>query len=108
MNQDHKNWLGERCNLPLEELIAVPNCGLKCPNGHSHCPECNLCGPNKGYYKAGELIERFTDSEIEFIEGLFDKKDGFKGPFDCVLPRHLRSITCLKHICKGCKLSPYL
>lgn len=105
---EHRNWLGEQCNLPLEKLIEEPNCEMMCPDGVVGCPECKKCAEANAFWLYGEKEKRFTKAEIKMIDSLWDNEKGFLGDDDCVLERRNRPITCLKHICVGCKLSPFL
>lgn len=109
---EHRNWLGEQCNLPLEKLIEKPNCGMKCPDGVIGCPECKKCAENKAFWRAGEKEGRFTKAEIKMIDALWNKTDGFLRKDGCILAdkmgRKFMPVVCLRHVCIGCRLSPYL
>lgn len=85
--------------LSLDECIVSPNCKMLCVK-HGKVPDCcGRCVEKKGYYRAGEKRKRFTFDEIQEIEAKFNMGTGFSSKTGCVLPRHLRSEMCVKHIC---------
>ena len=65
-----------------------------CPNGKVTCG-CDYCAENKGFYMASEIKRNFTPNEAKRIANAFDSIKGYLGIDGCVLPRKLRSFSCL-------------
>ena len=101
MDKEERKQLRIRLRrLPLEQLIEKPNCNFECPGEKFICCVEEGCG--HGHFTKNEKQERgFTEEDIILIDSLFDKDAGFLTPTGCNLPRKLRSINCLRHVCNA-------
>ena len=82
---------------PMADLIAAPNCGLRCPEGREFSCGCETCGENNGFYHALDH-DRLSEKQFETIESM-RTNNGWLGKAGCVLPRELRSDGCLRAVC---------
>lgn len=58
---------------------------------------CQNCSYNYGYL-AGEVIQW---KDLKILKSTFDKRTGFwRSGKGCILPRRLRSITCVMYFCR--------
>ena len=71
------------CNIPKDCPNGIPSCG------------CKYCAKNNGFYAAHEIERIFTSEAAKQIKEKWDEKTGYLGPDGCVLPRKLRSFSCL-------------
>ena len=81
----------------LKRLSFLYQCkrdGSWCPRGQNHC--CKECGEHGGYLEYLEP-EDLQEYQKALIEGSFLGDDG------CRLPVHLRSVTCITHLCRQSK-----
>ncbi len=81
-----------------ETLALEPNCGRSCGDNYPQCG-CHQCAQYGGFYAPGEKEQTFTERERVFIDSMWDSEKGFLGELGCRLPRHLRSMACLRNIC---------
>jgi hypothetical protein len=66
---------------------------LQNPIGSSKCC-CGGCANATGY------LQHFAFSDVATYASLFDENDGFwRAGTGCILPRELRSPTCVRHYC---------
>ena len=89
--REYKQWLIDQSNLPLDELIAEPNCGFDCPAGAPFSCGCDDCAENGGHYADGEIEERKLP--------VSDEEQSQLTPTGCKRPRKYRSRKCLRTIC---------
>lgn len=94
-----------RKNRPRDELIKASNCAdIGCPAGKEKgfcCKEIS-CASAYGWFKPGEIVERFNAQQIRQIVNAWNDITGYLDPTGCRLAaiwRGLMSDYCLRSLC---------
>jgi hypothetical protein len=79
--------------------FSKPNCNLECPPGKDfYCCKKFGCRSHCGFFEWDE-VSFFSEVEKDKILSLWNNGTGFYRKNGCVLPRNLRSLTCLEWSC---------
>lgn len=79
-------------------LMNEPDCGKTCGLNYKFCG-CYDCAANKGFFEYNEQGD-FTELQQAQLASNFDPIKGYLRENGCILPREIRSINCMRNICR--------